>query len=290
MNGGVRRLVWYIVIAVLLFVGVAAVFQNRLIYFPDKLPLADAIADARSRGLVPWPGEGDYRALLREPKGTARATVVLFHGNAGHAGDRDWYADEFVRLGLRVILAEYPGYGPRAGNLGEAALVADAAATLALARSRFAGPLLLVGESLGAGVAAAVAHSADVAAVLLITPWDRIEQVARHHYPWLPVGAVLHDRYDNVANLSAYRGRVAVVIAGHDSILPPRLGRALFESLPEPKRLWTIPSADHNDWMVRVDTAWWGLVAGWLLADPYHRAGPTERAGGRCCDFTNNNP
>ena len=253
------------VIAVLLFVGVAAVFQNRMIYFPDNLPLADAIADARSRGLAPWPGEDDYRGLLREPEGTTRATVVLFHGNAGHAAHRDWYADAFARLGLRVILAEYPAYGPRAGELGEAALVADAAETLALARRRFAGPLLLVGESLGAGVAAAVAQTADVAALLLITPWDRIEQVARHHYPWLPVGAVLRDRYDSVANLSGYRGRVAVVIAEHDSIVPPRLGRALFESLPKPKRLWTIPAADHNDWMGRVDDAWWRAVAGWLL-------------------------
>ena len=237
MNGGVKALVSPIIIAVLLFVGVAAVFQNRLIYFPDNLPLAAAIAEASGRGFAPWPGDDDYRGLRREPEGAARATVVLFHGNAGHAVDRHWYADEFVRLGLRVILAEYPGYGPRAGQLGEAALVADAAEALALARRQFPGPLLLVGESLGAGVAAAVARTTDVAAVLLITPWDRIERVARHHYPWLPVGAVLRDRYDSVANLSGYRGRVAVVIAERDSIVPPRLGRALFESLTEPRRL-----------------------------------------------------
>lgn len=265
MNGNVRGLGSPMVIAVLLFVGVAAVFQNHMIYFPDNLPLPDAIADARGRGLAPWPGEDDYRGLLREPAGTARATVVLFHGNAGHAAHRDWYADALVRLGLRVILAEYPGYGPRAGELGEAALVADAAETLALARRSFPGPLLLAGESLGAGVAAAVAQTAEVAALLLITPWDRIEQVARHHYPWFPVGTVLRDRYDSVANLSSYRSRVAVVIAEHDSIVPPRLGRALFESLPEPKRLWTIPAADHNDWMLHVDDAWWRAVAGWLL-------------------------
>jgi alpha-beta hydrolase superfamily lysophospholipase len=265
MNGGVSRLVSTIVIAIVLLVGVPAVFQDRLIYFPDHPPLATAIAYARSHGLAPWPGEDNYRGLLRETEGTIRGTMVLFHGNAGHAGHRHWYVGEFVRLGLRVILAEYPAYGPRAGKLGEAALVADAAETLALAHRQFPGPLLLVGESLGAGVAAAVANTADVAAVLLITPWDGIEQVAHHHYPWLPVGWLLRDRYDSVANLSGYRGRVAVVIAEHDSIVPSRLGRALFESLPEPKRLWTIPGADHNDWMSRVDAAWWRSVIGWLL-------------------------
>jgi dienelactone hydrolase len=265
MNGVRSWLVSPLVIVIALFVGGIAVFEHRLIYFPDNLPLASAIAEARSRGLTPWPGENDYRGLLREAEGTARATVILFHGNAGQAADRHWYADQLVRLGLRVILAEYPAYGPRTGELGETALVADATQTLALARRQFAGPLLLAGESLGAGVAAAVANTAEVTAVLLITPWDRIEQVARHHYPWFPVSALLHDRYDSVENLSGYRGRVAVVIAEHDSIVPPGLGRALFDSLPEPKRLWTLAGADHNDWMSRADAPWWRSVIGWLL-------------------------
>jgi 4-amino-4-deoxy-L-arabinose transferase-like glycosyltransferase len=105
-------------------------------------------------------------------------------------------------------------------------------------------------------------------ALLLITPWDRIEHVARHHYPWLrvlPVGWLLRDRYDSVANLAGYRGRVGVAIAGNDSIVPPALGRALFETLPEPKRLWIIAAADHNDWLGRVDAAWWRTVTGFLL-------------------------
>ena len=72
-------------------------------------------------------------------------------------------------------MAEYPAYGARDGELCEVALVADAAETLALARRQFPGPLLLASESLGAGVAAAVANTANVAAVLLITPWDGIE-------------------------------------------------------------------------------------------------------------------
>jgi alpha-beta hydrolase superfamily lysophospholipase len=195
----------------------------------------------------------------------ARGTVVLFHGNAGHAGHRDWYADEFNRLGLRVVLAEYPAYGPRAGKLGETALITDAAATLALVRRRFPGPLLLVGESLGVGVATAVAERANATALLLITPWDNIGNVARHHYPWFPAGWLLRDRYDNVANLSGYRGRVAVVIAERDNIVPPALGHVLFERLSEPKRLWIIPAADHNSWMEHVDAAWWRSVIGFLL-------------------------
>ncbi len=240
-------------------------FQGGLIYFPENPALTAVLADARRYDLAPWPSADDYRGLLREPAGAVRGTAVLFHGNAGHAGYRMWYAAELTRLGLRVILAEYPGYGSRPGTLDETALVADAAETLALARRQFPGPLLLAGESLGAGVAAAVAKSTDVAAVLLITPWDSLLSVAHQHYPWFPLGWLLRDRYDSVANLSAYHGRVAVVIAEHDSIVPPRLSRALFESLSEPKQLLIVPAADHNDWMDRVDTAWWASLIDFLI-------------------------
>ena len=51
-----------------------------------------------------------------------RGTAIVFHGNAGHAGHRAYYARALTPLGLRVILAEYPGYGPRAGQPGEQAL------------------------------------------------------------------------------------------------------------------------------------------------------------------------
>lgn len=255
-----------LIVAVLLLVGVPIVFQDSQIYFPDNPPLAAVLAEARRHELTAWPNEAEYRGLLREPiQQPARGTVVLFHGNAGHAGHRDGYAGELARLGLRVILAEYPGYGARAGRLGEASLVADAAETIALAREQFTGPLLLAGESLGAGVAAAIAKTSGATALLLITPWDRIESVARHHYPWLPVGWLLRDRYDSVTNLAGYRGRIAVVIAEQDSIVPPKLGRALFEALPEPKRLWLVSGADHNDCIGRVDQEWWRMVTDYLI-------------------------
>jgi alpha-beta hydrolase superfamily lysophospholipase len=153
-----------------------AMFQHRLLYFPDKAALEDLV----SEGLRAWPTPQDFRGLVAEPAGPVRGTAIVFHGNAGHAGHRDFYATALTPLGLRVILAEYPGYGPRDGAVGEQNLVADAEQTVALAHRRYGAPLLLIGESLGAGVvAAAGARQRDqTAGLLLITPWDRLEHVA----------------------------------------------------------------------------------------------------------------
>ena len=258
------RLLAGVVLGIAIFVGWLTMFQDSLLYFPERVLLAKVVDEASREGVAPWPDAGAYRGLLAEPKTPARGTLLLFHGNAGHAGHRGWYVDRLSRLGVRVILAEYPGYGPRPGKLGEASLVPDAIETVAQVRRQFSGPLILAGESLGAGVAAAAAKVSDVDALLLITPWDSLKNVAGHHYPWLPVGWLLRDRYDSVGNLAAFRGRVAVVVAEQDSIVPAKYGRALFATLPEAKRLWTVPEADHNDWWSQVDDAWWQSVLGFL--------------------------
>lgn len=239
-------------------------FQDNLLYYPERA----SVGEMASGGLSPWPSAGDFRGLVAEPIGPARATVIIFHGNAGHAGHRDFYVGVLGKLGLRVLLAEYPGYGPRSGELGEKSLVADAEQTIALAQARYGGPLLIIGESLGAGVAAAASarQRESVAGLLLITPWDRLENVATHHYPLLPVKWLLRDRYDSVTHLAAVRRPVLVVVAAQDRIVPDRFGRALYESLTEPKRLAVVAAADHNDWFDHLDDAWWRPAVDFLLS------------------------
>jgi len=251
--------------AVFWIVGVAGalllalyVLQDRLLYFPATMsPQASP-----GQGLRPWPSAEDFRGWVTEPPSGARRTAVVFHGNAGHAAHRAFYAQALGPLGFRVILAEYPGYGPRDGVLREASLVADAEETLARAHRQFGAPVLVIGESLGAGVASAAAprQRSAVAGLLLITPWDRLRHVAGHHYPWLPVRWLLRDRYDSVENLRAFNRPTVVVVAERDSIVPAPLGTALHASLPGPKRLVVINGSDHNDWFERTTAGWWQAV------------------------------
>ncbi len=253
-------------VSLLIAVGGITLLQDRLLYFPERVPLADLLAMTRADRLQAWPGEGDFRGLVREPDGPARATLVLFHGNAGHAGHRAAYAP-LAALGVRVILAEYPGYGPRGGGISEAALVADAADTLRQVRQQFGGPLLVAGESLGAGVVAAAAGQPGTPAdgMLLLTPWDNLAAVAGHHYPWLPVRLLLRDRYDSAGHLAQATVPVGIVVAGRDDIVPAQFGVRLHDGLATPKRLWRLDGAGHNDWLDRVDAAWWREVLGFFV-------------------------
>ena len=251
-------IVGWLVVAGLLVLALVFVGQDRLLYFPARAPVERLAAGA----LQAWPSAQDFRGLVAAPKGATRGTVIVFHGNAGHAGHRAYYADTLTLLSWRVILAEYPGYGPRTGTPGEASLVADAAETVALAQRQYGGPLLLIGESLGAAVAAAAGarQREQVAGLVLITPWDRLANVGSFHYPWLPVRWMLRDGYDSAHRLAGFDRPVVVAVAEHDQIVPARFGTALHAALGGPKHLVVIAAGDHNDWPERVDAAWWQRV------------------------------
>jgi pimeloyl-ACP methyl ester carboxylesterase len=242
-------------IACLLLLAAIYFGQDRLLYFPERTSV-EAVTNERLRA---WPSAQDFRGLVAEPAGTARGTVIVFHGNAGHAGHREFYARSLVPLGLRVILAEYPGFGPRDGVPSQATLVADAGETVALAHRQYGGPLIVIGESLGAAVAAAAGamHRDRVAGLVLITPWDRLANVAAHHYPWLPVRWLLRDPYDSVARLADFDRTIVVVVAERDQTVPARFGTSLYDTLKGPKHLVVIPAAGHNDWPDHVDARWW---------------------------------
>jgi pimeloyl-ACP methyl ester carboxylesterase len=231
------------------------VWQDRLLYFPQRAKVEELV----SAGLTPWPAAEDFRGLVAEPRGAARGTAIVFHGNAGHAGHRAYYAQALVPLGFRVILAEYPGYGPRAGKPGEESFIRDASEIVALAHAQYGGPLLLVGESLGAAVAAGAGalQRESTKGLILITPWDRLADVASHHYRWLPVKWLLRDPYDTAARLAKFDRPVVVVVAGQDSIVPARFGVTLHAALGGPKHLIQIEGAGHNDWPGRGDASWW---------------------------------
>ena len=254
---------WGIVLAGLALLGGPLLMQQRLLYHPVQV----SVAQAATEGLQPWPDAQGFRGLLAPEPAAPRGTAIVFHGNAGHAGQRLPLAAALRGAGLRVVLAEYPGYGPRDGAPNEGALVQDAADSIALARRQFGPPLLVVGESLGAGVAAAAAarQRDAVAGLMLITPWDKLEHVASFHYPWLPVRWLLRDRYDSAAHLAAFGRPVVVAVAERDDVVPPQFGNALYRALPEPKLWLALPGAGHNDWPAHASATWWREAVDFML-------------------------
>jgi hypothetical protein len=230
--------------------------QNKLVYYPDSSVPSEELLRANS--IIPWPSSlKDRRGFVSiDETKPANATIIVFHGNAGAAADRVFYVKWLAALGYRVILAEYPAYGGRMGKVGERAFVGDASETVHLAFEQYGEPLFLLGESLGCGVAAAVAKDTTVKidGIILITPWDTLASVAKSKFPYLPVRLFLKDKYDNIGNLGSFKKGVAVVGAERDEIIPVGHANRLYLALPsKAKKIWIMKDAGHNDWPMFVD-------------------------------------
>jgi len=233
--------------------------QRHMLYSPNAhLPSPDSLT---ADNIQFWPSDAnDYRGFMSMAQTSqSKGTIIVFHGNAGTAADRVYYVEALTHLGYRVILAEYPGYGGRKGELGEESFVHDAKETLRLVSEKYGAPVFLLGESLGCGVAAAIAKNSPVKidGMILITPWDTLLSVGHEKFPWLPVRLLMQDKYDTVGNLKAYKGRAAIIGAERDEVIPIQHAQALFRSLSGSHKMYTIKGAGHNDWPEMVDLEWW---------------------------------
>lgn len=242
-----------------------------MLYFPTRYSAAEAVRSAADSGFRPWPEEGDRHLgfLDEHVPDHPGATVIVFQGNAGCALDRVFYREQLAGLNIRLILAEYPGYGARPGRPAEASLVASAKDIVKSAYESFSGPIVLIGESLGCGVAAAAAGAAvsPVHGLVLITPWDSLPSLAQKLYWFLPVRFLLRDRYDNIGNLAGYSGSVAVILAEKDELIPVRLGRRLYDNLQGRKKLWMLPDAGHNTWPQEMSGDRWDEIWDFIRGD-----------------------
>ena len=258
----VLALIGYAAICVYLFL-----IQTSIIYEGSTAPLSveAATRDAASAGLIPWerttPGAAAPQGYVLPNFATPapRGTIVFFHGN----GESAWlWVDQvapFIQRGFRVFLYEYPGYGGRLGVPSEKAIVPDARALVrSLAQAGY-GPIYLWGESLGAGVAAAVCadESLPVHGLTLVTAWDNIANVGQSYYPVLPVRPFVIDKYDSIANLEHFQHPICVICGNEDTTVLPALSLNLFAHLPEPKKMMLMKGYGHGDWPRSPELPWW---------------------------------
>jgi uncharacterized protein len=242
--------------------------QSRLLYHPGKITVDIIQQYAKDKGLEMWPNQGEeYRGIVSK-RGPANfnGTIVIFHGNAGDAISRKYYIDALEVRGYRVVLAEYPGYGGRSGELSEASFVKDAQQIALNAKKYYGDPLYVWGESMGCGVASALANDPKLRpqGVVMLMPWDSLLNIGKSKFPWLPVNLLIQDTYDNVANLTGYKGPVAVIMCKKDKVIPNRLTETLYKSLSQPKQLWVFRNAGHNSWPTDPELAWWDEVMNFL--------------------------
>ena len=235
------------IVAYVLVVAAIYVGQRRLLFQPSPGGDAAIAPRATMMALETEAEDGVSVTHWLAPAPAGRPTAVLFHGNGGAVGDLMPWAEGLQRAGYGVVLADYRGYSGNPGAPSEAGLYADARALLAaLNRQGIADrDIVLFGWSLGSGVATEMALKHHIRGLVLLAPFDSIVDVAAGHYPWVPVRALMWDRFDSRSKIAAVGTPVMIVHGTADAVVPVERGQALYAAAHEPKQLLVLPEVGH---------------------------------------------
>ena len=205
------------------------------------------------------PGSGAAPGDSRE-----RASLVFFHGNGENLETmrRGGLFEALAATGRFVLAIDYPGYGRSAGRPSEDAIAeASRAAWRRLAELHPDGPRAIVGWSLGAAAAVALAAEApDADRLVLLSPWMSLQQVAKVHFPGLLVDWLVGERWDSAAAAERVEIPTLIVHGALDSIIPATQGEELAGRLAGPSRYFEVPRAGHNDLLAEA-SVWRALAA-----------------------------
>ncbi len=250
----VRAVVAVVVVSALLL-ALLWIFQRRLIYLPDRSPVPSAaavLAGGTDVDLHTDDGLTLHAWYLPAagPPAVCPATWLVAPGNGGNRLGRVNLARALGAGGAGVMLMDYRGYGGNPGSPDEAGVVSDARAAYRFLTQEAGvapGQIVYFGESLGAAVVVQLAVEHPPAALVLRSPFTDLPAAARVHYPFLPTGLLLRDRF-RVADLARLIAVPTTVIYGTaDTVIPPEQSVEVAASSGGDLDIVAIDGVDHND-------------------------------------------
>jgi fermentation-respiration switch protein FrsA (DUF1100 family) len=234
----------YLGVVLLLYVA-----QRSLLYFPDPVRRPpSSVGFSQAEEIVLRTSDGERLIAWHAPPRAEQPIVLYLQGNGGGL---DLRAHRFARLaqdGIGVLALNYRGFGGSTGRPTEAGLMRDGETAIAFMREHYApGRVVLWGESLGTGLAVAIAAKHPVARVLLESPYTSVADVAASIYFFVPVRWLLKDQFRSDALVGEVTAPILVVHGASDVTIPIAFGQRLYSMVRAPKQFLTLPRAGHDD-------------------------------------------
>ncbi|HZQ13352.1 MAG TPA: alpha/beta hydrolase [Pseudolabrys sp.] len=241
-----------VILVIIAYGGVLALmylFQRSLMYFPDRARTPPAAAGLpQAEEVILTSADGERLIAWHAPPRPAKALVIYFHGNGGALNLRAGRFSWLIADGFGLLALSYRGYGGSTGKPTEGGLLLDAAAAYDFAAARYPnGRIVLWGESLGTGVAVALAAVRRTAGLILDAPFTSAADIGASAYPFIPVCWFIKDAFRSDERIGQVRAPLLVLHGEQDRIVPVSFGERLFSLANEPKRMVRFPRAGHVD-------------------------------------------
>jgi len=235
-----RSIPMVLIAASILYAGFCAALyflQRLLIYLPR--PASDS-----SGATIAMQTPAGPVIVSARPRESGRA-ILYFGGNAEDVTvSLPDLAEAFPDDALYLL--RYRGYGGSAGRPSQSTLFADALRLFDEAHARHP-VIVVVGRSLGSGVAVYVASKRPVTRLVLVTPFDSLVDVAAPQYPFIPVRLLLRDRFESWRYAPNVIAPTQIIAAAHDELIPRRSTQMLKSRFrPGLASMVVLPGTGHN--------------------------------------------
>lgn len=245
------KIIIYTISLLIFLILLLYLFQRHLIYHPARsniTPKQAGLANAQSIQLKTKDGIA-IQAWYHPAKPPEKITILYLHGNTGHLGHRVGRIKAYLNAGLGVMLLSYRGYGASEGKPSEQGLYHDARAALNFLTAQKISTkcIVLLGESLGTGVATQMATESPIGAVILQSPYTSIVDVAKKHYFFFPANLLLHDRYESITKVARINAPTLLIHGLDDRLIPAKHSLLLFKKINSPKKVVLIKNTGHNN-------------------------------------------
>jgi fermentation-respiration switch protein FrsA (DUF1100 family) len=225
------------------------VAQRALMYFPETVRTPPAEAEfAQAEEVMLDSADGVRVIVWHVAPRDERPVWLYFHGNGGALRYRLDRFRELTAQGDGLVAISYRGYAGSTGKPSEAGLITDAHTAYAFARKRYpAERIRLWGESLGTGVAVALAAERPVARVVLEAPFLSAVDIAARAYPFVPVRWLMKDQFRSDLRVAKITAPVLILHGDRDQVVPISSGQQLYKLIRSPKRFVRVPGAGHEN-------------------------------------------
>jgi len=228
-------------------------FQRSRVFLPDRYP--NGVWEPQVFGLPAedvWFETPDGVVLHGWwiPKARARGTLLFCHGNTGSIAHRIGVLRHLRKLRVNIFAFDYRGYGRSGGVPSERGLYLDVRAAFDKVVEGFSqrpGKIVLFGHSLGGAVAVDCALDRAAAGLIVQSSFPSIREAARVMFPTLPLHLAARQQFRSELKVGGLSLPKLFVHGDADATVPLALGQRLYEAASDPKDLYVVRRAGHND-------------------------------------------
>jgi fermentation-respiration switch protein FrsA (DUF1100 family) len=219
-------------------------FEDRFLYHPTKV--GHVVGLGSDVSLTSRDGVNLHAIYVT--RAYAYFNVLFLHGSTGGLPRHRGILAFLSALGANVFALDYRGYGKSDGTPSEEGLYADTRAAYACLMMHCSPSSVIVyGEGLGSGPACELAVTQQIGALVLLSAFTNVPELAAARYPWLPTSWIVRSRFDNLAKLPKVTVPKLIAHSRADRRVPFRLGERLFEAASSPKESLWLDNAQHDE-------------------------------------------